>query len=85
MPHRKLKVAAQGMLDAYQSLLDARGYMADAAQMTAANALQSLYGNLLAFKVNRSSTFKRLLSPPTPPKGIYFWGGVGRGKSFLMD
>ena len=85
MPHRKLKVAAQGMLDAYQRLLDDRGYMADAAQMTAANALQSLYGNLLAFKVNRSSTFKRLLSPPTPPKGIYFWGGVGRGKSFLMD
>ena len=67
MPHRKLKVAAQGMLDAYQSLLDARGYMADAAQMTAANALQSLYGNLLAFKVNRSSTFKRLLSPKKAP------------------
>jgi cell division protein ZapE len=85
MPHKKLNVAAQGMLDAYQNLLDARGYMADAAQMTAANALQNLYGNLLAFKVNRSSTFKRLLSPPTPPKGIYFWGGVGRGKSFLMD
>jgi cell division protein ZapE len=85
MPHKKLNVAAQGMLDAYQSLLDARGYMADAAQMTAANALQNLYGNLLSFKVDRSNTFKRLLLPPTPPKGIYFWGGVGRGKSFLMD
>jgi len=40
---------------------------------------------LLAFKVRRGSTLKRLLSPPKPPKGVYFWGGVGRGKSFLMD
>ena len=85
MPHRKLKVAANGMLDAYKALLDSRGYVADAAQMTAATALQTLYTNLLYFKVNRASTFKRLLSPPKPPKGVYFWGGVGRGKSFLMD
>ena len=85
MPHKKLKVAADGMLEAYKALLDARGYMADAAQLTAANALQSLYGNLLHFKVDRKSTFKRLISPPKPPKGVYFWGGVGRGKSFLMD
>ena len=85
MPHKKLNVAANGMLDAYKNLLDARGYMADAAQMTAASALQTLYTNLLYFKVDRSSTFKRLLSPPKPPKGVYFWGGVGRGKSFLMD
>lgn len=85
MPHNKLKVAANGMLDAYMALLDSRGYVADAAQMTAAKALQALYTNLLSFKVNRGSTFKRLLSPPRPPKGVYFWGGVGRGKSFLMD
>ncbi len=73
------------MLDAYKNLLDARGYVADAAQMTAAQALQDLYGSLLAFKVDRGSKFKRLLAPPKPPKGVYFWGGVGRGKSFLMD
>jgi cell division protein ZapE len=85
MPHKKLKVAADGMLAAYQSLLDARGYFADAAQMNAAMALQTLYTNLLGFKVDRGSTLKRLLAPPKPPRGVYFWGGVGRGKSFLMD
>jgi cell division protein ZapE len=85
MPHKKLKVAAQGMLDAYSNLLDVRGYVADAAQMAAAAALQGLYTNLLYFKVDRGSTLKRLLAPPKPPRGVYFWGGVGRGKSFLMD
>lgn len=85
MPHKKLKVSANGMLEAYEALLTMRGYMADAAQLTAASALQNLYTSLLYFKVDRSSTLKRLLSPPKPPQGIYFWGGVGRGKSFLMD
>ena len=85
MPHTKLNVPAQGMLDAYHALLTTRGYFADAAQLAAASALQKLYASLLTFKVDRGSTIKRLLAPPKPPKGLYFWGGVGRGKSFLMD
>lgn len=85
MPHKKLQVPANGMLDAYNALLASRGYVADEAQQRAANALQALYTNLLSFKVNRGSKLKRLLAPPKPPRGVYFWGGVGRGKSFLMD
>ena len=85
MPHKKLNVPARGMLEAYEALLADRGFVADAAQMAAASRLQQLYSELLTFKVARGSTFKRLLSPPKPPKGVYFWGGVGRGKSFLMD
>jgi len=80
-----LKVSPTGLIDAYHTLLKARGYVADPAQLRAAHALQDLYNNLLSFKIDRGSKLKRLLALPKPPKGAYFWGGVGRGKSFLMD
>lgn len=85
MPYRSLNVPERGMLDAYTAMLASRGYQADAAQQAAAERLQQLYGDLLSFKVSRSGTIRRLLSRPVPPRGVYFWGGVGRGKSFLMD
>jgi cell division protein ZapE len=85
MPHHILKVPERGMLDAYEALLAARGFAADAAQRAAAERLQRLYYELLSFKVARRSALRRVFTPPVPPRGVYFWGGVGRGKSFLMD
>lgn len=85
MPHRSLNVSERGMLDAYAATLAARGYVADAAQQAAADRLQRLYTELLRFKLARRGTFRRLLTRTEPPRGVYFWGGVGRGKSFLMD
>jgi cell division protein ZapE len=73
------------MLDAYEKKLAEQGYTADAAQWAAAQCLQQLYARLLQFKAARGSVVKRLLTRPAPPRGVYFWGGVGRGKSFLMD
>ena len=76
---------APGMLGAYAAALDAKGFQADPAQMEAVERLQSLYESLVNFKSDRSSTLKRMLKSPTLPRGVYFWGGVGRGKSFIMD
>src|SRR5438552_3037052 len=61
-----------------------RDIVLDGAQAEAFARLQRLYDELVAFKKARQSLL-RWLSPPVPPRGVYLWGGVGRGKSFLMD
>lgn len=76
---------APGMLGAYAAALEAKGFQADPAQMQAVERLHVLYESLVSFKSDRSSTLKRMLKSPAVPKGVYFWGGVGRGKSFIMD
>ncbi|MGA2548774.1 MAG: cell division protein ZapE [Burkholderiaceae bacterium] len=71
--------------DCYNDALSRRGFSADAAQNTAVDRLQRLYEELVIFKAARSNAFKRLIAHPELPRGVYLWGGVGRGKSFLMD
>ena len=39
----------------------------------------------MMFKRKRNRFLGRSLRSPQVPKGLYFYGGVGRGKSFLMD
>ncbi len=85
MPHKILQVPEKGMIDAYESLLKTRGFKTDPAQRAAAQRLQGLYTELVAFKAARRSRLRKLLARPRMPKSVYFWGGVGRGKSFLMD
>jgi cell division protein ZapE len=65
--------------------LTGRNIVLDAAQRAALERLQRLYDELVVFKKKRASLLQRWLNPPTPPRGVYLWGGVGRGKSFLMD
>ncbi|MBI4740718.1 MAG: cell division protein ZapE [Betaproteobacteria bacterium] len=85
MPHRIPNVPERGMLDAYEALLAARGFTADVAQRAAAERLQLLTTELLAFKIARQGVLRRMFSLYELPRGVYFWGGAGRGKSFLMD
>jgi cell division protein ZapE len=69
----------------YDMLLRERGYHADAAQRYAVQRLQRYYDEWVNFKAKRANPWTRLLHRPEVPRGVYLWGGVGRGKSFLMD
>ncbi|MGI4812239.1 MAG: cell division protein ZapE [Janthinobacterium lividum] len=71
--------------DYYERELAARGYRSDAAQLAAVDRLQTCFDAWVQYKARRSNALKRLISHPEPPRGVYLWGGVGRGKSFLMD
>lgn len=85
MPHRILNVPKDGMIEGFNAALAARGIVADPAQLVAAMRLQKFYDELLALKAARRGRLRKLLARPELPRGVWFWGGVGRGKSFLMD
>jgi cell division protein ZapE len=78
-------VSAGGVVALYQASLERRGFVADPSQRRAVERLQRLYQEWSAYKARRSNTLKRLLVKPPLPRGVYLWGAVGRGKSFLMD
>ncbi len=73
------------VVDAYEAALKAKGYKADPAQTRAIAALQRCADDWTAYKNKRSSSLKKLFARPPIPRGVYMYGGVGRGKSFLMD
>jgi cell division protein ZapE len=70
---------------AYNAELSARGYTSDPAQLLAIDALERCATEWAAYKGKRSNAFKKLINRPPIPRGVYMYGGVGRGKSFLMD
>ena len=60
-----------------------QGFQPDAAQLAAARELQRVHADL-AQRLQRRG-LRSLLSRCRVIRGVYLWGGVGRGKSFLMD
>jgi len=69
----------------YEATLAERGYRSDPAQLAAIDALERCEREWADYKARRSNAVTKLLVRPPIPRGVYMWGGVGRGKSFLMD
>lgn len=80
-------------LDRYQRDLERPDFRRDAAQAEAVDHLQHLYEQLVAawqseqVQSGLGGFFKRLTGSKQRVlvRGLYFWGGVGRGKTYLMD
>ncbi|HQQ71154.1 MAG TPA: cell division protein ZapE [Alicycliphilus sp.] len=70
---------------AYEAELAAKGFTSDPAQLRAVDALERCAQEWRGYKAKRSNGLKKLINHPDIPKGVYMYGGVGRGKSFLMD
>jgi cell division protein ZapE len=66
----------------YHSRISSGELHADTAQDAVMPEFDRIYAGLIAPVVK--SGFFRKKAPPSP-KGLYLWGGVGRGKSMLMD
>ena len=74
-----------GVRQLYEETLAQRGYSADPAQLRAIAALERCEDEWNAYKSRRGNAITKLISRPPIPRGVYMHGGVGRGKSFLMD
>ncbi|MBV2134431.1 AFG1 family ATPase [Pseudomonas sp. MAP12] len=74
-------------LQRYQADLKRPDFFHDAAQENAVRHLQRLYDDLVAGQQDPGLLGKLFgrKKPQGPIKGIYFWGGVGRGKTYLVD
>ena len=69
----------------YEAELRQRGYQSDPAQLRAVGALERCAAEWTHFKQRRSNALKKFINRLPIPRGVYLYGGVGRGKSFLMD
>jgi len=69
----------------YLTELEARGFKSDPAQLRAVDALERCATEWSHYKEKRSNSLKKIINHPDIPRGVYLYGGVGRGKSFLMD
>lgn len=68
----------------YQRDLVEHGFFEDVAQRRAVEALQQVFEDLQAEGARQQGVLGKLRRPRAVP-GLYMWGGVGRGKTYLMD
>ncbi|NNC60126.1 MAG: cell division protein ZapE [Erythrobacter sp.] len=74
-----------GILARYRELVEAGELRPDAEQAAVAERLDTLQQELEKTPKRGSILWRALKGKPEAPQGVYMWGGVGRGKSMLMD
>ncbi|PZU12269.1 MAG: cell division protein ZapE [Sphingobium sp.] len=73
------------VLSRYDALVEGGELRPDPDQRAVAERLDRLQRDLESTPMRGSTLWKLLRKAPEPPRGLYMWGGVGRGKSMLMD
>ncbi|MDO5652008.1 MAG: cell division protein ZapE [Moraxella sp.] len=69
----------------YEAALATGEFSKDDVQAQAMHYLDTLYHEIVNAKEGGAGFFGLFKSKPASPKGLYMWGGVGRGKTWMMD
>ncbi len=78
-------MAVKPVQAAYERELELRAYQSDPGQLAVVEELERCAADWDAYLSKRAGRLRKLINRPPIPRGVYMYGGVGRGKSFLMD
>ena len=82
-------IEASNPLEWYWKFSQQSDFESDPAQLAVLAHLERLHSDLEHYRQYRQGPVNRLVTNfgggKKPPRGLYIWGGVGRGKSLMMD